>query len=125
MAATCRCSISTRRFSNSSERYDFSRSPLDDIKASLGCVTSALSRAAAATRYNVHVLRDFREHCRVLIAVGQCAITGGLPAMRNGIPMRELFETSYGHGPTLDNSLIPNDEELPAILTVSIRATRS
>ena len=30
--------------------------------------------------------------------------------------MRELFDTSYGHGPTLDNALIPNDEELPAIL---------
>ena len=48
--------------------------------------------------------------------MGQCAITGGLPAMRNGIPLKELFEEAYCHGPTVANQLIPNDEEIPVIL---------
>ncbi len=98
------------------EHYDFQRSPLDDLKTFTGMCDVGLVEGGCCNTHNVHVLRDFREHCRVLIAVGQCALTGGLPAMRNGIPMRELFETSYGHGPTLDNALVPNDEELPAIL---------
>jgi ferredoxin len=35
------------------------------------------------------VLQDFREHCDILISVGDCAIMGGIPAMRNGIPLQE------------------------------------
>jgi coenzyme F420-reducing hydrogenase gamma subunit len=43
---------------------------------------------------------DFRRNCDVLIAIGQCAIMGGLPAMRNAImhsdaPLRECLEEAY------------------------------
>jgi uncharacterized protein (TIGR02996 family) len=31
----------------------------------------------------LHVLKAFRQNCRILVAVGACAITGGVPAMRN------------------------------------------
>lgn len=98
------------------EHYDLRRSPLVDLKSFTAMVDVGLIEGGCCNTHNVHVLRDFREHCRILIAVGQCALTGGLPAMRNGIPIRELFDTSYTDGPTVDNALIPNDEELPAIL---------
>lgn len=98
------------------EHYDLRRSPLTDLKSFTAMVDVGLVEGGCCNTHNVHVLRDFREHCRILIAVGQCALTGGLPAMRNGIPIRELFDSSYTGGPTLDNSLIPNDDELPAIL---------
>ena len=35
---------------------------------------------------NVEVLREFRAHCKTLVAVGACAINGGLPAQRKLIP---------------------------------------
>jgi NAD-reducing hydrogenase small subunit len=98
------------------ELYDLQRSPLDDLKTFTAPCDVGLVEGGCCNAHNVQVLRDFREHCRILVAVGQCAITGGLPAMRNGIPMRELFDASYGHGPTVDTPLIPNDDELPAIL---------
>jgi NAD-reducing hydrogenase small subunit len=44
---------------------------------------------------------------------------GGLPAMRNGIPVRECLEEAYLNGPSvLSNTekIMPNDEELPMIL---------
>ena len=44
---------------------------------------------------------------------------GGLPAMRNGIPIEECFNEAYLDGPTVgDNTqkIIPNDPELPMIL---------
>ena len=44
---------------------------------------------------------------------------GGLPAMRNGIPIKDCLEEAYLNGPTVDENkkkIIPNDEELPMIL---------
>jgi NAD-reducing hydrogenase small subunit len=71
----------------------------------------------------VHTLIEFRRNCDVLIALGQCAIMGGLPAMRNAImhasdPLRECLEEAYISGPYLRNAtrLIPNDPVLPLIL---------
>jgi coenzyme F420-reducing hydrogenase gamma subunit len=98
------------------ELYDLRRSPFDDLKGFTAICDVGLVEGGCCNTHNVHVLREFRKNCRILISVGQCAITGGLPAMRNGIPLEELFAASYGKGPTLDNALIPNDEDIPAIL---------
>jgi NAD-reducing hydrogenase small subunit len=98
------------------ELYDLRRSPFSDLKSFTGMCDVGLVEGGCCNTHNVQVLRDFRKHCRVLVSVGQCAITGGVPAMRNGIPIRELFAASYAGGPTVDTALIPNDEELPAIL---------
>lgn len=95
---------------------ELNKSPFDDIKEFSGPVDIGLVEGGCCNSDNVHVLREFRKHCRILISVGQCAITGGLPAMRNGIPVKELLAESYLTGPTLANKLIPNDEELPPLL---------
>lgn len=92
------------------------KSPFDDIKKFSTNCDIGLVEGGCCNTENIHVLKDFRNHCRILVSVGQCAITGGLPAMRNGIPLKELFHESYQSGPTTYNSLIPNDEEIPAIL---------
>jgi NAD-reducing hydrogenase small subunit len=66
---------------------------------------------------NVRVLRDFRQHCRILVSVGACAINGGVPAMRNTISLRECLEDVYLKGVSLDGGgMIPNDPELPLLL---------
>jgi len=95
---------------------EFNKSPIDDIKEFTKECDIGLVEGGCCNSENVRVLRDFRKHCRILISVGQCAITGGLPAMRNGIRVSELFEESYFNGPTLANRLIPNDEEIPPLL---------
>nr|MCU0814511.1 2Fe-2S iron-sulfur cluster-binding protein [Burkholderiaceae bacterium] len=63
------------------EHVEFGRSPLTDIKhvhhCDLGLVEGGLCNAE-----NVEVLREFRAQCKTLVAVGACAITGGLPALR-------------------------------------------
>ena len=51
---------------------------------------------------------------RIVIAVGACAITGGLPAQRNhmdvGVMLTEVYHTRPGLSAT---SRIPDDPELP------------
>ena len=65
---------------------------------------------------NIETLREFRDNCRILIAVGACAMDGGVPALRNNVDVRELLEESYINGLGVDRPQIPTDRELPYIL---------
>jgi NAD-reducing hydrogenase small subunit len=79
------------------ERIEFNRSPLTDIKH-CGPSDIGLIEGGVCNADNVRVLREFRANCAILIAVGACAITGGVPAMRNYFDLRECLEEVYLHG---------------------------
>jgi len=103
------------------ELVDFDKSPIDDIKEFTGPVTVGLIEGGCCNEENVRVLQDFREHCAILISVGDCAINGGIPALRNTVPLAECYEEAYlpGHkGPEIHNpeGKVPNDPELPLLL---------
>lgn len=100
------------------ELVEFNKSPIDDIKTFTKQCDVGLIEGGCCNSENVHVLKEFRKNCKILVAVGECAIKGGLPAMRNGIPVDELFQEAYIDGPTIEagNTVIPNDDELPMIL---------
>jgi NAD-reducing hydrogenase small subunit len=100
------------------ELVEFNKSPVDDIKEFTGRCTVGLIEGGCCNEENVRVLRDFRAHCDVLISVGNCAVAGGIPALRNNIPLRECYEEAYLKGPTVHNpsGQIPNDPELPLLL---------
>jgi NAD-reducing hydrogenase small subunit len=99
---------------------EFDKSPINDIKKFSRKCNIGLIEGGCCNSENVHVLKDFRENCEILISVGECAIMGGLPAMRNGIALRECLEEAYINGPTVhesnDKKIIPNDPELPILL---------
>jgi NAD-reducing hydrogenase small subunit len=98
---------------------EFNKSPIDDIKTFTKPVDVGLIEGGCCNSENVENLRSFRKNCKVLISVGECAIMGGLPAMRNGIPIRECLEEAYFRSPTIDPAdarVMPNDEDLPIIL---------
>jgi NAD-reducing hydrogenase small subunit len=100
------------------ELVDFDKSPVDDIKKFTGRCAVGIIEGGCCNQENVKVLKDFREHCDVLVSLGDCAIMGGLPAMRNGIPLQECLDEAYRNGPTVHNpsGKIPADPELPLIL---------
>jgi NAD-reducing hydrogenase small subunit len=81
-------------------------------------VAIGLIEGGCCNEENVRVLRSFREHCDVLISVGDCAIMGGIPAMRNGIALAECYAEAYVDGPSVHNpsGRVPNDPELPLLL---------
>jgi len=41
-------------------------------------------------------LKKIRQRSKLLIALGTCAVWGGLPAMRNNVPREEFLEKVYG-----------------------------
>jgi len=100
------------------ELIDFDKSPIDDIKKFTGRCLVGLIEGGCANEENVAVLQDFRRHCDILISVGDCAIMGGLPAMRNTIPLKECLDEAYLNGVTVYNETgkIPNDPEIPLLL---------
>lgn len=105
------------------EHVEFDRSPLMDFKGFRHRCDIGLIEGGCCNEDNVHVLRQFRENCDVLVAIGQCAIMGGLPVMRNAImhaedPLRECLEEAYNESPRVLNpgNHIPNDPALPLLL---------
>ena len=100
------------------ELVDFDKSPIDDIKEFTGQCLLGLIEGSCCNEENVRVLKDFRKHCKILIAVGDCAIMGGIPALRNTIPLSDCLQEAYIDGPTVHNpnGIIPNDPDLPLLL---------
>jgi NAD-reducing hydrogenase small subunit len=96
------------------ERVEFDRSPLTDIKRCGPC-DIGLIEGGVCNADNVAVLREFRARCKILVAVGACAVTGGLPALRNHLDLEQVLLEVYRTGPSLDgaDAMIPNDPELP------------
>jgi NAD-reducing hydrogenase small subunit len=100
------------------EIVEFDRSPIDDLKeVSPGC-RIGLIEGGCANEENVHVLREFRKNCEILVSVGDCATTGGVPAMRNTLPVEDCLREAYLDGPSVHNpeGRIPDDPEIPRLL---------
>ncbi|MCE5327126.1 MAG: hypothetical protein LLG01_12015 [Planctomycetaceae bacterium] len=100
------------------ELVDFDRSPIDDIKHITGPVDIGLIEGGCCNEENVHTLEEFRKHCKILITVGECALMGDIPALRNWIPLKECLDEAYLNGPTVHNpsGKIPNDPDIPLLL---------
>ena len=100
------------------ELIEFDKSPIDDKKEFDGPVDVGLIEGGCSNEENVRVLKDFREHCAILISIGDCATMGGIPALRNNIPLMECLDEAYRNGPTVYNpsGRLPDDPEIPLLL---------
>jgi NAD-reducing hydrogenase small subunit len=95
------------------EWVEFDRTPLTDIKRCGPC-DIGLIEGGVCNAENVHVLRAYRKQCKILVAVGACAVNGGLPAQRNHLDLRDILEAVYEtEGGLAAGAHIPNDPELP------------
>ncbi|MFN6961350.1 MAG: NADP oxidoreductase [Rhodocyclaceae bacterium] len=95
------------------ELIEFDRTPFTDIKRCGPC-DIGLIEGGVCNAENVQVLREFRKQCRTLVAVGACAINGGLPAQRNHLDLRDILAAVYEtEGGLARGARIPNDPELP------------
>jgi [NiFe] hydrogenase diaphorase moiety small subunit len=97
---------------------EFNKSPLNDIKEFTKQCDIGLIEGGCCNSENVEVLREFRRKCDILVGFGECAIWGGLPAMRNTIPLSECLEEAYLNciSSVADDCEVPYHEDLPKIL---------
>lgn len=87
-------------------------SPLTDLEGD-GDVDLGIVEGGICNADNVRVLRKLRRRARTLVAMGACAVNGGLPAQRNHLDIRDCLQSVYLSGIGVERGFIPNDPELP------------
>ena len=97
---------------------EFDKSPLTDFKKFDERCDIGLIEGGCCNTDNIEVLRKFRKHCDILISVGECAIWGGVPAIRNTLPLEDCLKEAYIDSLTSEENetVIPNHEDIPKIL---------
>ena len=98
---------------------DFVYSPLVDVKHFPDAVDVACIEGAVSSAEDEHRLHTVRQRSGLLIALGDCAVTGNVPAMRNALGIDKVLQSVYVDRQPL-NPQIPafelptlNDKALP------------
>jgi coenzyme F420-reducing hydrogenase gamma subunit/ferredoxin/aerobic-type carbon monoxide dehydrogenase small subunit (CoxS/CutS family) len=97
---------------------EFNKSPLTDIKKFTKNCDIGIIEGGVANTENYEVLMEFRKKCKVLVAMGECATWGGIPAIRNALPIEECLKEAYFDSATSvkGQKIIPYHEDIPKIL---------
>jgi NAD-reducing hydrogenase small subunit len=74
---------------------DIVYSPLVDAKSLPAQVDVGILEGSISTDEDLHKARAFRDHCKILVSLGDCAVTGNVPAMRNPFKLAEVLDHSY------------------------------
>jgi NAD-reducing hydrogenase small subunit len=77
------------------ELVDLVYSPLVDTKEFPDRVDIALVEGAVSSVDDEKKIKKVRDHSRMLVAMGDCAITGNVPSMRNPIGPEAILDRAY------------------------------
>jgi NAD-reducing hydrogenase small subunit len=81
--------------------------PIADTKVFPEGVDVTLVEGAVANEDHLEMLRTVRARTRVLAALGDCAITGNVTALRNVWPLDVVLQTSYGDTAPHEPGIVP------------------
>jgi NAD-reducing hydrogenase small subunit len=95
------------------EKIELTSCPITDLKhpPKEGVTVGILSGTVNNTT-NLEVAKEMRERCKVLIALGDCAVFGGIMTMRNFFDMNEALKRAYIETESTVDGIIPSSEEL-------------
>jgi NAD-reducing hydrogenase small subunit len=77
------------------EKVELVYSPLVDLKEYPEQVDLALVEGAVSSEEDLEKIKKIRKHTKFLITLGDCAITGNVPAMRNPHPLPGVLDRAY------------------------------
>lgn len=77
------------------DRIELVYSPLVDAKDLPAEVDVALLEGAVGSEADLRLARTLRHRARILVALGDCAVTGNVPAMRNVFPVAAVLQRAY------------------------------
>jgi NAD-reducing hydrogenase small subunit len=72
--------------------------PLVDAQEFPKNVDVAIIEGAASSVEDVEKLHLIRQRSKLVVSLGDCAVTGNVPAMRNPAPVKKLLERIYVEG---------------------------
>jgi NAD-reducing hydrogenase small subunit len=96
------------------ELADLRATPITDLKEpDESGVTVGVLEGGITNSVNEEVARRMRERCKILVALGDCAVFGGVPAMRNFFNLDEVMRRGYVETESTDSEgKVPDDPEL-------------
>jgi NAD-reducing hydrogenase small subunit len=99
-------------------RAEFVYGPLVDAQEFPKNVDVTLVEGAVSSQDDLEKIRTVRQRSKLVVALGDCAVTGNVPAMRNQVPPRKLLERIYIEGAQASPG-IPQDG-VPALLRQAV-----
>lgn len=99
-----------------SDQIELVYSPLVDRKDFPDEVDITLVEGAVSSEYDLEKIRHVREHTHTLISLGDCAVTGNVPSLRNSLSAESVLRRAYLE-PDLDQPQVPGDG-VPRLLPV-------
>jgi len=100
------------------KRIEVVYGPLVDAQEFPKAVDVVLIEGAISSQEDLERVRTIRQRSKLVVALGDCAVTGNVPAMRNQIVPRKLLERIYIEG-VQETPGIPT-EGVPALLRHAI-----
>lgn len=96
-------------------KIDLVYGPLVDAQEFPEDVDVTLVEGAVSSQDDLNKIQKIRQRTNVLISMGDCAVTGNVPGMRNSIPVQKLLQRIYVDGAD-EKKVIPTDR-VPALLS--------
>jgi len=93
------------------KRVDVVYGPLVDAQEFPKAVDVAVVEGAVSSQDDLEKVHTIRRRSKLVVSLGDCAVTGNVPAMRNTHPARKMLENIYGTLPT---------EGVPALLRQAV-----
>lgn len=97
------------------EKVDVLYGPLVDAKEFPEWVDVTLVEGAVSSEHDLEQIRHIRAHTKILVALGDCAVTGNIPSMRDVYSVKDVMTRAYFENATL-NQQVPT-EVVPKLLT--------
>jgi len=86
-------------------------SPVMDAKEFPEGVDLTLVEGAIASDEDVEKIKMVRGRTKLLVALGDCAVTGNVPAMRNSFPLADVLRRGYVDNATANPGAGPRSSE--------------
>lgn len=96
------------------EKMELVFSPLVDQKEFPENVDVALVEGAVSSDEDLEKIRRVRAHSRLLVSLGDCAVTANIPSMRNPFKVADVLNRAYVENAT-ENRGVPTDS-IPRLL---------
>jgi NAD-reducing hydrogenase small subunit len=87
------------------EKIELVYSPLVDAKQFPEDVDVALVEGSVSSEDDLHKIRLIRANSKVLIALGDCSVTGNVPSMRTVFPLAKVLERVYDENTTINKQV--------------------
>lgn len=91
---------------------EINATPITDLKVPDDDTDIGIIEGAVATDHHEEEVKMMREKCKAIVAIGDCAVFGGIVTMRNYIPVNELLKRGYVETESTVEGKIPTSPEL-------------